>query len=144
MDLKNKMKKNQFRTYVSSRPFGKLNIPVPLQSLGIRDFCSKNNLAFVLPVNENSFPNSYLVLEGIIENLNFYEGIIMYSINMLPTKKEKRLKLINKILQQNCRVLFVLENISISDDSSLKETEFLIKIKQNTITEEQLQKMIND
>ena len=138
------MKKNQYRTYVSSRPFGELNIPVPLQSLGIRDFCSKNNLSFVLPVNENSFPNSYLVLEGIIENLNFYEGVIMYSINMLPTKKEKRLKLINKILQQDCRVLFVLENISISDDSSLKETEFLIKIKQNTITEKQLQKLIND
>jgi len=68
-----------YRGYVTSRPFGQYCIPVPLQSLALRDYCQRMGLLYVLPVNENIFPHSYMVLEGMIKDLSNYEGIVMYS-----------------------------------------------------------------
>ena len=57
------------RGYVTSREFGGARIPVPLQSLALRDYCNRKNLHYRLHVNENMFPHSYLVLEGLVRNL---------------------------------------------------------------------------
>ena len=63
-----------YRGYVTSRPFGGLHIPVPVQALVLRDYCARNNYLYKLHANENVFPNSYMVLEGMINELDRYEG----------------------------------------------------------------------
>ena len=60
------MAKQDYRGYVTSRPFGGYSVPVPVQSLVLREYCQRKNFQYVLPVNENMFPHSYLVLEGLI------------------------------------------------------------------------------
>jgi len=117
---------NLYRGYVTSRSFSGFYIPVPLQSLALRDYCLRNNLIYVLPVNENRFSNSYLVLNGMIKDLKGYQGIIMYSYCMLPKKEEIRRVMMEKILKQAAKVVFVLEDLVISSEKEIAYIDELI------------------
>lgn len=118
------------RGYVTSRPFGQFNIPVPLQSLALRDYCQRTNATYVLPVNENNFPSSYMVLEGMIQNLGDYEGIVLYSMQMLPQRSERRRAIFKRILDQGCTVHIVLEGLVIRDAKDVDKLEELIQLNQ--------------
>jgi sporadic carbohydrate cluster protein (TIGR04323 family) len=119
------------RGYVTNRAFGVFLIPVPLQSLALRDYCARKGKVYVLPVNENSFPNSYMVLEGMIENLADFEGVIMYSMHMLPQRAERRQRIYDRILEQGCSLHLVLEDLVIAapqDTAKLEDLLVLTKI----------------
>jgi len=119
-----------YRGYVTSRPFGQYSIPVPLQSLALRDYCQRMGLLYVLPVNENIFPHSYMVLEGMVQNLTDYEGILMYSMHMLPQRQERRRKIYDSILQQGCAIHIVLEGIVVGNENDAERLEELIQLNQ--------------
>jgi sporadic carbohydrate cluster protein (TIGR04323 family) len=119
-----------YRGYVTSRPFGQYNIPVPLQSLALRDYCQRNNTLYVLPVNENAFPHSYMVLEGMIQDLAEYEGIVMYSMHMLPQRPERRRRIYDHILQQGCTLHIVLEGVVVSGPQDVEKLEELLQLNQ--------------
>ena len=114
------------RGYVTNRKFKEFLIPVPLQSLALRDYCSRKGKMYVLPVNENSFPHSYMVLEGMIEDLESFEGVIMYSVHMLPERAARRRALFERILEQGCSVHFVLEDMVIASAGDIAKVEDLL------------------
>lgn len=132
-----------YRSYVSSRPFGGLNIPVPLQSLALRDYCTKNELPYVLPVNENSFEKSYLVLDGLVKDLTGYDGLIMYSLKMLPNRSTRRIDLYKKVLNQKCEIYFVLENLKIKHNSDIEKIENLLNLEKIILDDEQIKLLSN-
>lgn len=119
-----------YRGYVTSRPFGQFNIPVPLQSLALRDYCQRNNVLYVLPVNENAFPHSYMVLEGMIQDLAEYEGIVMYSMHMLPQRAERRRQIYEQILGQGCSLHIVLEGVVVTGPQDVEKLEELLQLNQ--------------
>jgi sporadic carbohydrate cluster protein (TIGR04323 family) len=119
-----------YRGYVTSRPFGQYNIPVPLQSLALRDYCQRNNMLYVLPVNENIFPHSYMVLEGMIQDLTDHEGIVMCSMHMLPQRAERRRQIYEHILRQGCSLHIVLEGMVISGPQDVERLEELLQLNQ--------------
>jgi sporadic carbohydrate cluster protein (TIGR04323 family) len=117
-----------FRGYVSSRPFGGFCIPVPVQSLVLRDYCQRNGLVYVLPVNENVFPHSYLVLEGMIRDLGSYQGIVACSIHMMPQTAERRRVIFDTILSQWSAIHFCIEDIVVSDDPGVAKLEGIFSL----------------
>lgn len=119
-----------YRGYVTSRKFGGYSIPVPLQSLALRDYCARKGMLYVLPVNENMFPHSYMVLEGLIENLAGYEGVLMCSMHMLPQRIERRQHIYSRLLEQNCSLHLVLEDLVIAGASDIDKIEELIRFSQ--------------
>ncbi len=125
------MSRHGYRGYVSSRPFGEYSIPVPVQSLALRDYCARKNKIYVLPVNENDFPHSYMVLEGMLNNLDGFEGIVMFSMHMLPHRPERRRKIYRRILDQGCSLHIVWEGIvveKIADTEKLEELLLLASL----------------
>ena len=119
-----------YRGYVTSRAFGAYSIPVPLQSLALRDYCQRNSLTYVLPVNENNFPNSYMVLEGMIQDLENFEGIVMCSMHMLPQRAERRRKIYNRVLEQGCTLHILLEGLVIARAEDVERAEELWLLNQ--------------
>jgi sporadic carbohydrate cluster protein (TIGR04323 family) len=119
-----------YRGYVTSRPFGQYNIPVPLQSLALRDYCQRNNMLYVLPVNENIFPHSYMVLEGMVQDLADYEGIIACSMHMLPERADRRRQIYEHILRQGCSLHIVLEGLVVSGPQDVEKIEELLQLNQ--------------
>ena len=82
------------------------------------------------PVNENVFPHSYMVLEGMIQDLASYEGVLMYSMHMLPQRRERRRMIYDSILNQGCSLHIVLESIVISSADQIAKVEELIELNQ--------------
>jgi len=115
---------------VTSRPFGGYSIPVPVQSLVLRDYCQRKGLVFVLPANENIFPHSYLVLEGMIRNLRSYEGIVACSMHMLPQRAARRRAVLDTVLQQGCSMHFVLEGLVVANHDDVDQVEELVRFAQ--------------
>jgi sporadic carbohydrate cluster protein (TIGR04323 family) len=116
-----------YRGYVTSRPFGGYAIPVPVQSLVLREYCQRKNLIYVLQASENSFPHSYLVLEGMVQDLSDFEGILMCSMHMLPQRAERRRDVFEKVLGQHCSLHLILEGFVIERPEDAERLEELIR-----------------
>ena len=119
-----------FRGYVTSRAFGQYRIPVPLQSLALRDYCARKGLQFVLPANENNCPGSYLVLDGMVRNLADFSGIVMCSIHMLPQRPERRREIYERIISCGCSLHMVLESHVIGSADDVAHVEELLMLSQ--------------
>jgi sporadic carbohydrate cluster protein (TIGR04323 family) len=117
-----------YRGYVTCRPFGGLHIPVPVQALVMRDYCARNGFMYKLHVNENIFPHSYVVLEGLINELKIYEGLLATSIFMMPKRQERRLDIYRRILDQDASLHFVLEDLVIRKPEDIGAVEEILSI----------------
>ena len=117
-----------FRGYVTSRPFGGFSIPVPVQSLVLRDYCQRNGLIYVLHANENIFPHSYLVLEGMVRDLTSYQGIVACSIHMLPQTVKRRRQVFDAVLSQGAEIRFCLEEIIVADPAGIDRLEEIFSL----------------
>jgi sporadic carbohydrate cluster protein (TIGR04323 family) len=111
-----------YRGYVTSRDFSGARIPVPVQALVLRDYCARKNLLYKLHLNENIFPNSYLVLDSLIQNLDGFEGVLMCSLFMLPKRAARRRTLYDHIFRQGVTMHFVLEDVVVAQPT---DTDFI-------------------
>jgi sporadic carbohydrate cluster protein (TIGR04323 family) len=119
-----------YRGYVTSRQFGGYSVPVPIQSLVLREYCGRKNFRYVLPVNENTFPHSYLVLEGLAQDLDGFGGILLFSMHMLPRNAERRRELYALVLNQGCSMHFVFENLVVASAEDADRLEELLQLSQ--------------
>lgn len=111
------------RGYTTARAFGPYIIPIPVQSLALRDYCARKKFVYVLPGNENSFPQSYLVLEGMVSDLSAYEGIVMCSMFMLPQRAARRRAMLQRVLGQDCTVHLVIEDFVVTSTADIDRLE---------------------
>lgn len=116
------------KAYTTPRSFGGFQIPITMQSTNLRNYCEKNSLTFHLHVVENQIPNTYLVLESLVEKANSYDGIVMCSVSMLPSDPPNRKSIVTRILQQGCKLHFTFEQIVISSLEDLTELEELVSL----------------
>ena len=89
-----KSKMKSLRGYIFSRPFLDERAPQHVQNIVIRDFffCKKNSFHYLLSASEYRMKDSYSILEELITNSNKIDGIVAYSVLMLPKIKTRELK----------------------------------------------------
>ena len=116
------------KAYTTPRSFGGFQIPITMQSTNLRNYCEKNGLIFHLHVVENQIPNTYLVLESLVEKADSYDGIVMCSVSMLPTDSLIRKSVVTRILEQGCKLHFTFEQIVVSSLEELVELEELVSL----------------
>jgi sporadic carbohydrate cluster protein (TIGR04323 family) len=116
------------KAYTTPRSFGGFQIPITMQSTNLRNYCEKNGLIFHLHVVENQIPNTYLVLESLVEKADSYDGIVMCSVSMLPNDPLIRKSVVTRILEQGCKLHFTFEQIVVSSLDELAELEELVSL----------------
>ena len=116
------------KAYTTPRSFGGFQIPITMQSTNLRSYCEKNSLTFHLHVVENQIPNTYLVLESLVEKADNYDGIVMCSVSMLPNDPLIRKSVVTRILEQGCKLHFTFEQIVVSSLEELAELEELVSL----------------
>jgi sporadic carbohydrate cluster protein (TIGR04323 family) len=99
-----------------------------VQSLALRDYCARKKLLYALPANENCFPHSYLVLEGLIADLSAYAGIVMCSMHMLPQRPDRRRRICERVFKQACALHLVLEDFVVAAPADVDRLEELLVI----------------
>ena len=119
----------KIRGYVFSRPFMGERVPQSVQSLLIRDYCTKNNLKFNLHAVEYTMDNCFLVFESCLKELENFDGIVMYSLFQLPENDEKRRKYFEYVISNNKKLFFALENLRLDSEKSIQQIEDIWIIK---------------
>ncbi len=99
-----------------------------MQSTNLRNYCEKNGLIFHLHVVENQIPNTYLVLESLVEKAASYDGIVMCSVSMLPSDPTVRRSVVTRVLEQSCRLHFTFEQLIVSSLEQLADLEELVSL----------------
>ena len=126
------LKKKIFRGYIFSRRIEDSIIPQRVQNLVIKDYCERNNLFFKLSATEYKMDNCYLMLKSVLKNIQSIDGIVFYSMFMLPNLKKDRLEIFKMIIKKKKMIRFALEEIELKDKSNIDEIENLYLIKKNS------------
>ena len=79
---------------------------------------------------ENQIPNTYLVLESLVEKAHQYDGIVMCSVSMLPGDPKVRQMVTRRVLEQGCSLHFTFEQLVVSSLDQLAELEELVALIQ--------------
>ena len=80
------------RGYIFSRPFLDERAPQHIQNIIIRDYCKKKSFQYLLSASEYRMKNSYTILDSLISNSQKIDGIVFYSLLMLPENQSHRTK----------------------------------------------------
>ena len=112
------LKKKIFRGYIFSRRIEGNLIPQRVQNLVIKDYCERHKLFFKLSATEYKMENCYLMLKSVLKNLNSIDGIVFYSIFMLPNLKKERLNVNKKIFKVGNTISDIIKKYSLSIDNN--------------------------
>jgi sporadic carbohydrate cluster protein (TIGR04323 family) len=118
-----------YRGYIFSRNINGNFIPQRVQNLVIRDFADRKKIFFKLSSTEYNMKNCYTMLNSLIKDINKIDGIIFYSIEMLPEDKKKALKLIDFIINKKKTLYFAVEEFKVSSKKDLKKIREILLIK---------------
>jgi sporadic carbohydrate cluster protein (TIGR04323 family) len=123
----------KLKGYIFSRPFLGERVPQHIQNIVIRDYCTKNNIIFLMSATEYAIEGSAYVLSELVHDLKNYDGIIFYSLFQLPTKKKERHGVYNSIIKYKKQIHFVVENISVKNKNDFINIEKIFLLKNQTI-----------
>lgn len=118
-----------YRGYIFSRIVGGSRAPQHIQQLVMRDYCAKNKMYYLLAATEYAMPGCTMVLDAMLNDLDHMEGIIMYSLFMFPTAREKRMEMYARIIEKGCALHTASEGVVIKnwDDVHRIEDVFIVQ-----------------
>ena len=118
-----------FRGYIFSRPFMGERVPQHVQNLVIRDYCKKQGLQYLLSATEYAMANSHLILQQVLEELPKLDGIVFYSLFLLPEDTAERDRVIQKILKKEKTIYFAVEGLRMSNKTEQERIETIWQVK---------------
>lgn len=121
-----------FRGYIFSRTIDSNFIPQRVQNLVVKDYCERFNLFFKLSATEYKMKNSYLMFNSVMKEIKKINGIIFYSLFMLPDNKIDRYKIYDKIILNKKQLHFALEEIQLNKKKDIQKIENIYEIKKNS------------
>ena len=117
------------RGYIFSRPFLGERVPQHVQNLVIRDYCKKQGLLYLLSATEYAMANSHLILQQVLNQLPNLDGIVFYSLFLLPEDTVERERVIQIILKKEKTIYFAVEGLKISKKSEFERIETIWQVK---------------
>lgn len=109
----------KYRGYIGSRmAFGR-SVPQGIQQMVIRDYCQRNSLEFMLSATEYIMDGSTMILDSALREES--DGIVFYSIALLPNSATKRAKL----YISGKSIKFAAENLPMLNRDLIETTFFV-------------------
>lgn len=119
-----------YRGYIASRPVRGETTPQHVQNLVIRDYASRMKLQFKLSATEYAMPGCYMILGGVMEELPTLEGVICFTLFMLPQGQAARLRVYRSILDAKCILHTALEGLVMRSERDIELLEDIFKVQQ--------------
>ena len=114
---------------ITSRPLMGDRIPQHVQNLVIRDYADRNDLTYLLSATEYAMPNCFMMLEKVIKELSGLEGVICYSLFMLPPNPDLRVRIYNSFILANTEMHFALEHLKAKSQKQIQDIETIWRIQ---------------
>ena len=122
-------------------------VPQHVQNLVIRNYCIEKNLSFLLSSVEVAMPNTYMIFENLLEQLDDIDGIVCYSMFQLNHDKTLRMKACNTILSKGRSIHFAVEGLKVSSHQDIARIDNILCVKNvmtNTLDVDALRKGVED
>lgn len=116
------------RGYIGARPLNGSRTPQHVQNIVIRDYARRKNLHYLLSAAEHTMPGSYMVLEDLLDELPRLNGIICYSIFMLPPEESRRREIYDRVLREGCDFHAAVEEIAIASKDDIQSVEDILLV----------------
>lgn len=120
-----KMAKARLRGYIASRPIMGERAPQHVQNLVVRDYARRKNLHFLLSATEYAMPECFLILQQVLDGLDEVDGIIAYSLFMLPDDTKARRRIWDRLLVAGKSLHGALESIAVTNETDVSRVEDL-------------------
>jgi sporadic carbohydrate cluster protein (TIGR04323 family) len=104
-------------------------VPQHVQNLVIRDYCKKQDIQYLLSATEYAMANSHLILQQVLDELPKLDGIVFYSLFLLPEDTTERDRVIQIILKKEKTIYFAVEGLKISNKTELETIETIWQVK---------------
>jgi sporadic carbohydrate cluster protein (TIGR04323 family) len=85
-------------------------------------------MSYLLSAAEYAMPESYMMLQKILDDLANIEGIACYSLFQLPFDDKERRRIYKKVLTQNKEIHFALESLMITKEEEVYRVEEILKV----------------
>ena len=118
-----------YRGYVASRPILGSRAPQHVQNLVLRDYCNQRGLHYLLSATEYVYPSCYLMLEQVLDELPKIQGIVAYSLFMLPRSRERRAGVFARVLQSGGAMHFAVEALSCTTAADVQRLEDIFRVQ---------------
>ncbi|MGA0766589.1 MAG: LIC12192 family sporadic carbohydrate cluster protein [Ilumatobacteraceae bacterium] len=119
----------KLRGYIFARPFMGERAPQHVQNIILRDYCQKRGHELLLSAAEYAMPDSYMILESVLDDLANIDGIVFYSLYQLPTQPEQRRLVYSRVLDAQKSLHFAVEGMSISNIKDVDSIENCLLVK---------------
>jgi len=116
------------RGYIGARPLNGSRTPQHVQNIVIRDYARRKNLQYLLSAVEHIMPGSYMILEDLLDELPRLNGIICYSIFMLPPDERRRREVYDRVLREGCNLHAAVEEIAIASNDDIGAVEDILLV----------------
>ncbi|MDC0655229.1 sporadic carbohydrate cluster protein, TIGR04323 family [bacterium] len=124
-----------FRGYIASRPVRGERMPQQIQNLVIRDYAARSGLVFKLSATEYTMPGCFIMLNTVMEELLTLDGVILFSMFMLPGNHKARNTVYDKILAHGRELHAAHENLFIRSPKDIARFEDILLVDQLAATE---------
>ena len=117
------------RGYIFSRPFFNERVPQHIQNIVIRDFCKKNKLNYNLSLVEYAMKDSYIMFNQIVDEIDSFDGVVLYSLFQLPDSNKIRNDLCKEVLKKKKKIYFATESRIVQTLLELEKVDIIWKLK---------------
>ena len=104
-------------------------VPQHVQNLVIRDYCKKHDLQYLLSATEYAMAHSHLILQQVLDELPQLDGIVFYSLFLLPEQKLERDRVTHTILDNNKIIHFAVEGFLMSNKTEQDRIETIWQVR---------------
>ena len=121
-----------YRGYIASRQIRRVETPQHVQNLVIRDYAQRGDLHFKLSATEYAMPGCYMMLNAVLDELQQLEGMICYSMFMLPERNERRHAVYQRVLAAGGALHVALESMALANADDIARFEDVLLVSQFT------------
>lgn len=118
------------RGYVTSRPYLDNRVPQHIQNIVIREYCHRNGLEYLLSATEYIMPACYMILEDALNEMGRIDGLVLYSVFLLPRRATHRMRIYHKIIAAGATLHGAVENIVVSCEQDIQRLEDILVLQE--------------
>jgi sporadic carbohydrate cluster protein (TIGR04323 family) len=104
-----------YRGYIASRPFMGERAQQQVQNIIIMNYAQRENLHYLLSATEYAMADCTMILDQLLDELPQLQGVICYSLFLLPEQAERRRKVYDAVLAAGSEMHFAVERLVLRD-----------------------------
>jgi sporadic carbohydrate cluster protein (TIGR04323 family) len=116
-----------YRGYVFSRSVDTHRVPQHIQNLVIRDYAARRKLHYLLSATEYAMADCYLILEQVLADLPAIDGVILYTMFMLPSAPEQRGLVYRRLLAAGGSLHAAVEGFVLESEADIERWENVLR-----------------